>query len=730
MNRFLSRLTKHPDSVALALLMIAILLPFWKLALVKGVLITDASFTSDMMNGRLPERFAVSEALKSGTLPLWAPQIYGGFPMMAWAEAGVCYPINILLFGLLPLYTAFNWDILLTLLIAGAGMLLYLRGINVNRTAAFLASFAFAYSGPIIAHLQHLSMINSACWFPWGLWTIDRCFRETSAIRASKLLWLAPVIAMQFLAGHPQMVYYSTLLYFGYVLNRWFGLPRASRSTLFPYLVRFVLAVVIGAGIAAIQLFPTYELAGLSQRSQGISVEYATALSYDPTDIKMFLSPFANGEWGNATYRGRGVFWEDYSYMGAVPLFLAFGAALFLFRRDRDVRLFTFAALLAFLMVLGTSTPFFTTAFYVVPGMKYFRCPMRFLFFVDFALCALASIAISHICASRRSLHVFFYALTALTIVDLTYFQMRLNPIIDRELWEKPPRIVAELKAEPGSFRVYSPFVTATHRAAFEAAGGWKGDLSPYLLQREFLQPDSNLLFGISTPSGYAEIAPVSVTGIWGDSNFVRGGLIARTATRSADELKIQPGFLKLINLFGVRTILSSLPIHDTRLEEVNRIAKTIVYRNPSALPRVFLVGKYRLATNPLSARITLISDDFDPSREAVLYQAPPFAPNAELSANASLVLDGRNELIVKVRSSAAALLILADTFYPGWKAEVDGSPVPILKANVCQRGIAVTAGDHDVRFFFDPLSVKIGLAVSLLSIVLLAVLLFLLQRS
>jgi len=55
----------------------------------------------------------------------------------------------------------------------------------------------------------------------------------------------------------------------------------------------------------------------------------------------------------------------------------------------------------------------------------------------------------------------------------------------------------------------------------------------------------------------------------------------------------------------------------------------------------------------------------------------------------------------------------VTDSYYPGWRASVDGRPAPLLRTNLLFRGVPVPAGSHRVRLWFDPLSVKLGFAVS-----------------
>jgi hypothetical protein len=63
----------------------------------------------------------------------------------------------------------------------------------------------------------------------------------------------------------------------------------------------------------------------------------------------------------------------------------------------------------------------------------------------------------------------------------------------------------------------------------------------------------------------------------------------------------------------------------------------------------------------------------------------------------------GRVEMLAK--SKAGGLLVLHDTYYPGWIAEMDGKSAPILRANRLFRAVEVPAGTHHVTFRFAPFS-------------------------
>ncbi len=146
------------------------------------------------------------------------------------------------------------------------------------------------------------------------------------------------------------------------------------------------------------------------------------------------------------------------------------------------------------------------------------------------------------------------------------------------------------------------------------------------------------------------------------------------------------------------------------------------IYRNEGLLPRAYVVHRAKVVSSDQEALAIMASGDFDPAEEVVLASAPDdiVAPvQAESSARISSYAPER--VVVKVHSGAPGYLVLADAFYPGWVARIDGRAVQILRADLLFRAVEVPAGDHVVEFSYSPIAWKIGAAVSSFTMVVLA---------
>jgi hypothetical protein len=714
-----------------------VLAAFWKLATMKGLIIPDDLFGSDLMNENFPYRLSLGRALKAGQFPLWDRDIYGGFPLLARAESGVCYPFNLVMFGLFPPYVALNLMILLTLLTAGVGVYFYTREIGSCQLAAIFAAVAFAFCGYLVAHLKHLSMANAASWLPLALTLLERA---VSRNHVRPLLWFGVVFGLQHLAGNAQSAYYCGVLYLFYFAFRLLyqqrgQSPRSDGSSATRSLVAvlrhkllwvFAAALLLGSLLAAVQLIPTYEMVSLSQRSGGVNFEYASQYAYDPHDFWTFFYPYVNGDPGNLTYTGKGIFWEDYGYVGALTLLLAIYATLRCWR-SWHVKFFSLTAVASYILVLGPNTPLFQYAFEYLPGMNYFRFPTRLLLLTDVSLISLASLGFTRIAQQitgasgaaaadpgrvRRSWLIQATGV-ALLIFDLFYFQMRQNPVVAAEKWTKPPETAAIIQRDASLFRAYCVGGVHSHRRMVERAGGWEGDLDPFVEQREFLQPSSNVLYGIASPAGYANLTPNYIIDIWGDQN--RPGIITRTASTRGGSFQPIPLFWKLMRMYNVKYITSFWPFAPApNLLTLGSYGGAHLYQNDDSLPRAYLVGDTVNVSDREEALRVLSSAAFDPAQSVLLESALPVQHATNAGGSVEFLRYVSTEAELKVRTLREAILVFSDSYYPGWVAQVDGHETPIYRANITQRAVVVPAGEHRVLFQFKPSSVRAGFWVSL----------------
>lgn len=177
-----------------------------------------------------PTHLAYAAALRDLRLPLWEPNMLAGFPLFAEGQISALYPLHVLLYGLLPIDIATDYDILIHLAWVSVGTFLFARTIRLSTIPSVLAAISFALGGFFFPRLQHMSVLSTASWLPWLLWAWEKLEREPAW--HMRLRWFALLCLMggaQLLGGHPQFAFSGALLVVLYASVRWVREPDETR---------------------------------------------------------------------------------------------------------------------------------------------------------------------------------------------------------------------------------------------------------------------------------------------------------------------------------------------------------------------------------------------------------------------------------------------------------------------------------------------------------------------
>lgn len=723
------------DIAARALVTIGAWLPYWRFLTFSVIYVTDDVFTSDIFNGELPGRVLVADALRQGQWPLWTSQLCSGVSL----PGAPLDPLGLAAFTLLPTAPALDALVLTLLFVAAHGAYSLARRLGADRTGAVLAGIAFAGSGYVACQLKHLAIVSTVVWLPVGLLLIDRVFDGAVRI-ARRVLWMAAfglVFANQVLCGFPQSAYICGLVYAAFALYRALdGAHRLGRLRSAIGLTGVGLAAVCGAAAGAVVLLPLSAMAAVSDRSQPMGYEWATRLAYWPSNILTFVLPYVNGDVSDASYVGRSIFWEDYGYVGLATVLLAFYGGL----KERRPRVEVFVGIMtlfAFVLVLGAATPVFKAFYYAVPGMQAFRFPTRFLIVVELGIAVLGGIGLTRLrlhlakraSATSRMPRIVAMLICAGTALDLFVHQPRQNPIVPAKDWLVPPLAVDLILADSAQPRTFTPDRMRLHAEAFARARGWS-DTTPFFQLRDVLEPNAGgAYWGVASADCYAGIAPRWYVDVWGDHNR-QDSLIPPLAEHDfkAKTLDVEPMLSNVLRTFGVTHVLSPYPQPDRALTSLGQAGHSYVYRVEGSA-RARFVPDAHIVRDDQEAMARLSSAGFDPDRELLLHEVPDAqageirqrssAPVVRPGTAAVLRDEGRT-LAVAVQAPVAGFLLLADTFYPGWTAVVDGASAPIYRANVSVRAVPVPMGRHEVVFTYDSPEFRYGRYVSTMAIALL----------
>jgi hypothetical protein len=222
------------------------------------------------------------------------------------------------------------------------------------------------------------------------------------------------------------------------------------------------------------------------------------------------------------------------------------------------------------------------------------------------------------------------------------------------------------------------------------------------------------------------------------------GGEITLVPVEEAPRLSLSIGRMSLINGEAARAIqkewitartsgpqpaATNADTAGPRWKHLGDAGPVAIFENLRALPRVWLANSERVASGSQQLEIIRTGKISGETKwqplEEVLVEGPSgvaFPTEKPPPGQTEIRALTPNRVEVATDSFTPSLLVLADNYYPGWRAEVDGRSARIMRVNYNQRGVALPGGKHVVIFSYQPASFLSGLLVSGLSLVLLLV--------
>jgi len=723
-------LKKREYLIATGILLLLLFIYFLKPATLSGMWATGDLGSSDLLDLNWPLKTFLSSSLKNGHLPLWSPDLLCGMPLHAEGEGGFFHPLNLILFSILPPLAAYNWSTIFIYLIAGFGMWLYLRRLNLSFLSSLVPSIVFILSGFFICHLKHPAMILSAASLPYLFWIVESFIQRP---KPSYLLLGGIFFGFQLLSGHPQITVYSA---FGLLLYLIFQLPqrfieiyreykRKKKKGFLPilYLLLFLPGIwFIGILIGSIQLLPTMELLEHSGRRIGEAISELENFPYHPEELITFILPYHYGDPALPTYNSphNGLFWENTAYCGIIPLILAL-LSLWRIGKNRHILFFFLLLILSILLAFGKYSPFLFLL--KMPPFSSFRFPNRFLLLSIFSLCTLTGFSLQML--SNRGIlgKVAIYPIFFLIVLDLWSFGHHHNPCLPAKEWLKIPESVSFLKErEREPFRILS-VGTGVLRNAIYYKYGWLKDPLLYQKHHQLLPVNSNLEYNLSSPETYLILT------------LIRSGMYQLSLERYLRRYEGWSGGvtsegIRILSLLNVKYLISSFNLKGDGLVLIKEIPvdweypSVKIYENTKVLARAFLVPSAKLV-DPNVVIEEIASGRFNPTYQIGVEEPTPQGSISILDSSCKIIRYSPNYVNISAKMKAGGFLFVSDANYPGWEAYVDGVKTRIYYANTAFRAVYLIKGDHIVKFKYSPASFKKGALITILSLILILFLSF-----
>jgi hypothetical protein len=744
--------------VTIALFAALFLLPAWPWLSGAVTIPYDAKSTF------LPPVAFMGRAFASGDSPFWTPNIYAGWPLIADPQSMLTSPLHVLL-ALLGGGASFRANDAVTfayLFIGGLSIILYFRDRGWHAAGALIAALAFAFGGAASARLQHTGQVISLAYLPLALWLLSRAL-DRSSIGYGVLAGIAGALVV---LGRDQVALLEVYVLAGFVFAHWCGADW--RVRLRASLMPLIAGGLAGSIIIALPILLTELLAIDSNRPEFSFIEagrgslhWTHLLSLVFADLFGAMDPkvdfWGAGGWAwNERFGLQDLFLAQnmgllYSgALAAVALLIGISRGLLW---SREIRFFTIAALLIAFYMFGRYTPVFHAMYELMPGVKLFRRPADATF-VFGALIAIIAGYVVHRWLSdlpraswlQRSIELAIALLilgfTIWLAVTTVGLKPTLKPLITGTVCVAVAVLVLIFARHLNSgapitatllLVAFTTVDLAWNNAPHESSGlpparydalrpDTKNETVALIKQRlahqqpnhrdrveligiEYHWPNICLIHGCEHVFGHN---PLRLKWFF-DATRV-GDTVAAVGQRRWSPL--YPSWHSTFaDLFGVRLIATVIPAEkiDTSLKpgDLNFVGRTkdaYIYENPRVLPRVVLVGEWKIADfSELNA--SGWPPDVDPAKTVLLGKEPSVARTAmESAGTARLVRYANTEIIVEVDAPSGGMLVLNDVWHPWWRATTDGAETEILRANVIFRAVAVPPGKHTVRFTFEPL--------------------------
>jgi hypothetical protein len=700
------------------LLLLIVIAFFWKITLNRQF---DWMWGPDIANQVLPWFEEEARQVRHLEFPLWDPHTWGGQPLLAQGQPGAAYPLNWILFAIPPVRGHIGVGVLQWYFIAihyMAALFCYLlcRDLSLSRIASLVGGLVFTLSSYIGA-IAWPQMLNGAVWAPLVFLFLLRTLRGYRPLASAALCGL--FWGISWLSGHHQVPIFLTLaagatwIYFVVSRRSWRLAGLAAMAAGFMFLT------------AAAQTLPSEQYGHLAKRwvSAAEPVGWNQPVPYT-VHQQFSLSPLSAFE---IVFPSIDV--QTSAFLGIVVVSLIV-VAIVLAWKTPHVKLFTALGIGAFAYALGFHNVFQGILYAVVPFVEKARTPWMALAIFGLGAAVLAACGVDELVRLRGSragrwiawgvtgtgllTWVVFFCVIAgrgftwepndrfgLTALVMVFAGGILFALYRGRLGERAATVLLTglMLIELGNLTGYdfadlrqqtrTTWLNAT-RGNVDIEGFLNRQPRPFRvdLDTEDLGPNWPEYHNFDQVKSYL----ASVTTNWTVPAFWE------PPTRS---------------LFGVRfTIGKETHMPDAK-EVFQGVSGMKVFENPHAFPRAWAVHELVKIANDSEGHV-LIGQHIEDmhSKAFALTSLTGLKP---CSAPDTVAITRYRSMTVSIRARMACdgMLVLSDTYYPGWKAYVDGKPVTIHEVNFTMRGVLVPAGPHDIEFRYRPGSFYLGAAMS-----------------
>ena len=243
-------------------------------------------------------------------------------------------------------------------------------------------------------------------------------------------------------------------------------------------------------------------------------------------------------------------------------------------------------------------------------------------------------------------------------------------------------------------------------------------NLIEYLFMRQVLTPNLAMRSGLTSIDGYENLMSrrqAEIISYLGSERSTVQGFATDPHSTEREKASILRERLPVLAAFGVNSVLSGTPIHDSLGEPADSIDVEFpdwsgvdqivwIYHVPKAAETAYLTGYWRRDDPDLPTKAILESLASSPPGTVFLDGDPGFLSRESDPGGRLLNAHSSNgSHVYEVEVDRVSLFIANSFITRGWKAEVDGRLVPYMTANRFGAAVVLTPGRHRVRFSYSP---------------------------
>lgn len=720
----------------------------------------------------LPPKYLWVNLIKSFTIPLWNPYNYSGIPLLATLQPGIFYPPNIL-YLFLPFNIVWNWMIMLHFIFAGINLYFFLNYLKCSREASFVGGIIFMLSGYLLSVHNLLPHLLSVSWFP----LVPMFFLKYLKKQKIKYAVIASIcLSMEFFAGAPEVVIMSVfiLIIFSVFFPLFFD---NSDIKLCSRIMSLSIVCLIFLLICSVQLLPFYELSSNSIRKGGLSYQEAITWSFSWKDIVQFFihNPYEyykNLEtyWSNQT-------WLKSLYLGISPFILSI---FYFISKDKKRPLFFLLIIISFIFALGGNTPIYRII-YEIPPFNSIRYPVKFLFIFFFVIAITSGLGYDQLKKgieeknpnTKNIILTIFYAgfIFSLLWGFFSFFNNEIYAFFDKNNI-KPEKyndidynihnlkrfffysflfctiLLFALRLKYKKIALFGIIILITFDL-FSATYNYYSMLpwDNYKKNNDFVDKIQNsetrryMVAPLTEDEFYSSLDDKSILNSPYSALYnlhsIKGAEVLRVlnhehftnilySTKSIEEAK------RYFDVSGIGYIITINKIEDKDFRQVESIdagdKKVYLYEYLSQPGRFLFFQEALYIQNEKDIINKLTDKNIDLNKKLILLSNEK---NIEYkygrssgTAETNLISYKPNRVVIECKTDEDGFLYISDTYYPGWKAYVNGKQTKIYRANLAFRAVEISAGKNLIIFEYAPLSFYVGIILTLIGIMLSIILL------